>query len=170
MSNKGPYDKDLLASAPAATKAQLQEGYTTDLLDPNHGKTSSPHLPQSEQSPLAPQADAERSVSPGKELNGYVSSTKPVPFWRTSKGIIIIIVAILVVLGAVIGGAVGGTRTSKKNNQVTSNNGTTPNQTTNQGVGSAPPTSTIPTTTSGIISGGGQGVSTKTTAGAIVST
>jgi len=148
MAAKEPYDQDLLASAPAATKAQLQEGYTTDLLDPNHGKTSSSHLPQSEQSPPA---DRERgSLSPAKELNGRISSTKLVPFWRTTKGIIIIIVAIVVVLAAVIGGAVGGTRKKAKG-------------TVNQGVASAPSSSTTTSTTtmSPVITPGvGQGVTT----------
>jgi len=102
-STTGHYDQNLLAAAPVATKAQLQEGYTTDLLNPDHGKATPP--------PSASLADPERGLV-NKE---YVTTTRAPPFWQTRKGIIIIVVAVLVVLAVVIGGAVGGTRNSHKN-------------------------------------------------------
>ncbi|KAF8063964.1 hypothetical protein FPV67DRAFT_1502972 [Lyophyllum atratum] len=101
-STTGHYDQNLLAAAPAATKAQLQEGYTTDLLDPNHGKATPP--------PSSSQADPERGHV--KEYAGYTPS-RALPFWRTRKGIIIIFIAAVVILAAVIGGAVGGTARKK---------------------------------------------------------
>jgi hypothetical protein len=112
MSATGHYDQDLLASAPKPTKELLQGGYTTELLNPTHGRNTSPHPVQSEDAHLAPQSDPERdSLSPSKEFN---DTKKPLPFWRTTKGIVIIIVVILIVLGAVIGGGVGGTRGKSK--------------------------------------------------------
>lgn len=114
MSSPSSYDQGLLASAPAATRVQLQEGYTTDILDSPHGGSTSPHPTPLAPSHFAPQSDPELdSVSASKELNGHSSKTKTVPFWRTTKGIVLIILAIIVVLGAVIGGAVGGTRKTK---------------------------------------------------------
>ncbi|GLB44290.1 hypothetical protein LshimejAT787_1602200 [Lyophyllum shimeji] len=101
-STTGHYDQNLLAAAPAATKAQLQEGYTTDLLNPDHGKATPP--------PSTPAPDLERGLV-NKE---YLSPARAPPFWRTRKGIIIIAVAAVVVLAAVIGGAVGGTRNKHK--------------------------------------------------------
>jgi len=101
----GHYDQNLLADAPAATKAQLQEGYTTDLLNPNHGKATPPLL--------ASQADPERGLV-NKEYNGH-ASPRPLPFWRTKKGLIIIAIAAVVIIAVVVGGAVGGSKHKKTN-------------------------------------------------------
>jgi len=103
-SNTGHYDQNLLAAAPVATRAQLQEGYTTDLLDPNHGKATPPHS--------ASQADPERGLV-HKEYAGHVTS-RAQPFWRTRKGMIIIFIVAVVIVAAVIGGAVGGTAGKKQ--------------------------------------------------------
>ncbi|KAF5378536.1 hypothetical protein D9615_007193 [Tricholomella constricta] len=105
-STTGHYDQDLLAAAPAATKAQLQEGYTTDLLNPDHGKATPPAS--------ASQADPELGHVQ-KESTSHVPTTRTLPFWRTKKGMIIIAaVASAIIVGAVIGGAVGGTAHRRK--------------------------------------------------------
>ncbi|KAG6831374.1 hypothetical protein H0H87_005304 [Tephrocybe sp. NHM501043] len=99
-SASGHYDQTLLATAPAATKAQLQGGYTTDLLHSNQGNATPPPF-------SASQADVERGLV--HKESSHVAPTRALPFWRTRKGMIIIFVAIIVILAAVIGGAVGGT-------------------------------------------------------------
>jgi len=89
------YDENLLESAPAATKAQLQSGYNPDLLKdkPTASMSSRQDLT------LPPNRDAEKQLPPPKT-----------PFYRTTKGILIILVAAAVVIAAVVGGAVGGTK------------------------------------------------------------
>jgi len=96
------YDENLLASAPKATRAQLQDGYNPDLLAE---KTSS--------TPTIPHVDPElANHRPAAVQREDVPLTKT-PFYGTKKGIIIIVVVIVVIIAAVVGGAVGGTR--KKN-------------------------------------------------------
>ncbi|KAG9217626.1 hypothetical protein CCMSSC00406_0010163 [Pleurotus cornucopiae] len=99
-STNGHYDQSLLAAAPKATQSQLQEGYNPDLLN---------------ESTQPPPRDIE-SAHASKEYLGTQPTPVPtkVPFWRTTKGIIIIAVAVVVVIGAVVGGAVGGTVGKKK--------------------------------------------------------
>ncbi|KAG6830926.1 hypothetical protein H0H92_013854 [Tricholoma furcatifolium] len=109
------YDETLLASAPAATKAQLQEGYTTDILHSSAGNATPPPF-------SASQADVEQGFA-HKESNG-AATTRPVSFWRTAKGLTIIVIAVIVVLAAVIGGAVGGTVGKNKKTDTSSSIGT----------------------------------------------
>ncbi|KAG5352506.1 hypothetical protein C0989_001991 [Termitomyces sp. Mn162] len=106
-SEAGQYDEALLAAAPATTKAQLQEGYSTDLLNP----------PQRDSAPpiSSTQVDAEHGLA-HKEYNGV--GNKPTPFFRTGKGKITILILVIVVLAAIIGGAVGGTQNHKNNSDV----------------------------------------------------
>ncbi|KAF8646188.1 hypothetical protein AX16_007332 [Volvariella volvacea WC 439] len=104
-STTGHYDHNLLASAPAATKKQLQEGYTTEILapvrkpEPAPAAASDPELAQPRSGSRPPTTIDDADYYPEKK----------VPFWRTTKGIVIIVIAVIAVLGAVIGGAVGGT-------------------------------------------------------------
>jgi len=102
-SQNGHYDQNLLASAPAATKSQLQEGYNPDLLAENRPART------------APLADPESARASKEHLHHDIIKPRPVPFWRTMKGLIIIFVVVLVIIGAVVGGAVGGTKGKKKN-------------------------------------------------------
>ncbi|KAG7442071.1 uncharacterized protein BT62DRAFT_922889 [Guyanagaster necrorhizus] len=108
------YDQALLAEAPAATKAQLQEGYNPDILRPNR---TPPVLSDTE-----PDPESQSGPPTSKEhlplSAGSSSPLRRIPFWRTRKGIIIIVIAVIVVIGAVVGGAVGGTvgKSSNKNN------------------------------------------------------
>jgi len=98
-----PYDQNLLASVPKATKAQLQDGYNPDLLVE---KTSS--------TPTTPALDPEmaRLTSVQRQSEeAFPLDKKKVPFYSTKKGIIIlVVVAAVIVIAAVVGGAVGGTR------------------------------------------------------------
>ena len=81
----------------------LQEGYNADLL----------------RTQPAPASDFQNGAAAKEE--GFVSRQPHVPFWRTTKGIVIIVVAVLVILAAVIGGAVGGTAGKHKNNATSPN-------------------------------------------------
>ncbi|KIM37804.1 hypothetical protein M413DRAFT_256240 [Hebeloma cylindrosporum] len=90
------YDENLLASAPAATKAQLQSGYNPDLL------VEKPTSPRSRR-------DVEARGSSPVEKADHEPMPPKVPFYRTRKGLIIIaVVAIAVIIAAAVGGAVGG--------------------------------------------------------------
>ncbi|KAF8963284.1 hypothetical protein BDZ97DRAFT_1758768 [Flammula alnicola] len=104
------YDEQLLASAPVATKAQLQSGYNPDLLvEKTPPASSSRHdLEDGRDFGQTPRPEPDGKPLPPKA-----------PFYRTKKGIIIIVVALVVVIAAVVGGAVGGSR-KKTNNQSTS--------------------------------------------------
>jgi hypothetical protein len=110
------YDSTLLASAPAATKSQLQEGYTTDLLEkptasPAHSR---PDLHDGRDSTTATpnhQRDVERQQA-------FAAPAK-VPWYRTTKGLIILAVAFVVIIAAAVGGGVGGSKKKKNNNDAT---------------------------------------------------
>lgn len=120
------YDESLLASAPKATRSQLQvglnwnkllfsnddndgfnkDGYNADLLVERKPSTPTssavdPELAANYRLPLVQQ---EREESP------LPLTKQKVPFYRTRNGIIIIIVAVVVIIAVVVGGAVGGTR------------------------------------------------------------
>ncbi|KDR78007.1 hypothetical protein GALMADRAFT_244978 [Galerina marginata CBS 339.88] len=95
------YDESLLASAPVATKAQLQSGYNPDLLVEKHTP------------PPSRQGITPAPARDGRDLESQAVPPKA-PFYRTKKGIIIIAVAVVVVIAVVVGGAVGG---SKKKNK-----------------------------------------------------
>ncbi|KAL1730184.1 hypothetical protein FB107DRAFT_264955 [Schizophyllum commune] len=94
----GHYDEGLLAEAPKATKAQLQEGYNPDILAPQRPATTSPTR------------DIEsKGASPAATPALYTSTPRKLPFWRTKKGMIGLAILAIVIVGAVVGGAVGGT-------------------------------------------------------------
>ncbi|KAG1857688.1 hypothetical protein DFJ58DRAFT_913412 [Suillus subalutaceus] len=120
-SQNGAYDQNLLDEAPAATRAQRQEGYNVDLLDdrPTRPASTQPLKPQTipgdtdvESSPLT-----REKIVPLPGAATYAS--RPIQsFWRTRNGKITIFVIAIVVIGAVVGGAVGGTvgKISSNNN------------------------------------------------------
>ncbi|KAG0700997.1 hypothetical protein DFH29DRAFT_1080338 [Suillus ampliporus] len=130
-SQNGGYDQNLLDEAPAATRAQRQEGYNVDLLDdrPNRTTSTQPLQPPPPQiTPTDVESNSQEKFVPGAAA--HVSSHPTQSFWRSRKGIITIFVIAVVVLGAVIGGAVGGTvgkHSSANNNAVTSPAGQVPN-------------------------------------------
>ncbi|KAG6900191.1 hypothetical protein C0993_001707 [Termitomyces sp. T159_Od127] len=111
-SASGNYDEALLATAPTSTKAQRQEGYSTDLLNSSSG-TATPPISTT-------QVDVEHGLAQ-KEYNGAYK--RPTPFFRTRKGIIIIAVLVIVILAAIIGGAVGGSVHHHNQDELTSVNG-----------------------------------------------
>jgi hypothetical protein len=94
------YDASLLASAPKATKAMVQEGYNPHILDESKSKSA-----------VIEPAQLEAASPREPPLNSQQNKPK-LPFYRTRTGIITIVIITLVILGAVIGGAVGGTRHS----------------------------------------------------------
>ncbi|KAJ8075784.1 hypothetical protein AAF712_004658 [Marasmius tenuissimus] len=104
----GAYDQSLLAAAPETTKQMRQEGYNPDILSaPKTSNASNTNLNR----------DLESGITASKERLGPNSATpippRRVPFYRTTKGMVIIGIAALVVIGAIVGGAVGGTRKKK---------------------------------------------------------
>ncbi|KAF4568502.1 hypothetical protein EYR40_010093 [Pleurotus pulmonarius] len=134
-SANGHYDQSLLAAAPKATQSQLQEGYNPDLLN---------------ESTQPPPRDIE-SAHASKEYLGTQPTPLPtkVPFWRTTKGIIIIAVAVVVVIGAVVGGAVGGTvgKNKSSDNGGSLETGTGGDSGSQEQPGAAPAATTTTTTT-----------------------
>ncbi|OAX38408.1 hypothetical protein K503DRAFT_770526 [Rhizopogon vinicolor AM-OR11-026] len=117
MSQHGAYDQALLDEAPAATRAQRQEGYNVDLLD------TRPTRPTSTQilSPPPPitHPDAERN---SQEKIAPTYAQKPTKsFWRSRNGKITMFVVAVLVLGAVIGGIVGGVVGKKKSSNTSTN-------------------------------------------------
>lgn len=121
-SPNGAYDQNLLDAAPAATRAQRQEGYNVDLLDdrPTRPVSTQPlTLPQ----PIPSDTDVESSsLVQEKDVPGAAAATyashPTKSFWRTRNGKITIFVIAIVVIGAIVGGAVGGTvgKISSNNN------------------------------------------------------
>ncbi|KAJ7597733.1 hypothetical protein C8J56DRAFT_327305 [Mycena floridula] len=97
-----PYDQSLLAAAPVATKAQLQEGYNADLLAPPTRRPTNP----------------ENGVPSNEKV---VPALPRVPFWRTTKGLIIIGVAAVVIVVAIVVGAVVGSKHKAKSTATTPN-------------------------------------------------
>ncbi|KAG2112948.1 hypothetical protein BD769DRAFT_1673919 [Suillus cothurnatus] len=110
-SQSGAYDQNLLDEAPAATRAQRQEGYQVDLLDDRPIRTAStqplkpPHIIPSDTDVESSSLTREKVV-PG--ATAYASRPTQ-SFWRTRNGKITIFVVAIVIIGAVVGGAVGGT-------------------------------------------------------------
>ncbi|KAG8720638.1 hypothetical protein FRC08_018633 [Ceratobasidium sp. 394] len=110
------YDEKLLDRAPEVTKGQRQEGYDADILKPTPPPPSrSPALDLNEQN-----ADIESGTSPNEKhlaAGGYDPvDHPPKPFWKTTKGLIILAVVALVIIAAAVGGGVGGSVGKHKNN------------------------------------------------------
>ncbi|KAJ7278881.1 hypothetical protein C8J57DRAFT_149762 [Mycena rebaudengoi] len=104
--NGGHYDRNLLAHAPVATRAQLQEGYDTVLLEPNRAKRS--------------QSDVALTVISKEQAQ----STPTRSFWQSRKRHLIGALIALVILAAILGGAVGSTAKKKKTQPDTSHENT----------------------------------------------
>jgi len=85
--SSAPYDQSLLAQAPVATRAQLQEGYDSVLLAPNRRRIESdPALDSKE-------GERRRNVAP-----------PPFRAWRKPVlGLLITLVVIAAILGAALG-------------------------------------------------------------------
>lgn len=168
-SQNGGYDQNLLDEAPAATRAQRQEGYKVDLLDdrPTRPASTQPLKPPQ---PIPSDTDVESSSLTQEKVPGaatYTSSPTQ-SFWRTRNGKITIFVIAVVVIGAVVGGAVGGTVGKiGSNNNIPPQNATTANSTasgtstsTFNGTGITPITPTSSSslgTATGSGTGGSQG-------------
>jgi len=125
------YDEKLLADAPEVTKADLQDGYNPDLLrEPTVKRTTSarvaPIPPRSNSEPHHhhPLDDLESSATPLQPKEAPYDTglgRKKQPFWRTTKGIVIMgLVFLAIILAAVLGGVLGS---KKKGNNVNVGNG-----------------------------------------------
>ncbi|KAG2135355.1 uncharacterized protein EDB93DRAFT_1254272 [Suillus bovinus] len=140
----GAYDQNLLHEAPAATRAQRQEGYNVDLLDDRPTRPTSTQpltLPQ----PIPSDTDVESSsLTQEKIVPEPAHASRPAQsFWRTRNGKITIFVIAIVIIGAIVGGAVGGTvgKISSNNNAPAKNGPTSSTSTFSSGE-----TTSIPTT------------------------
>jgi len=166
------YDQNLLDEAPRATRAQLQEGYSVDLLEDR------PRRSASMRSPATPApTTAVVPLTPGiaetgsREKFGSATPASRQSFWRTRNGIITIVVIAVVIIGAVVGGAVGGTAGKKSSNNNTGDStGTSGDKTSSLTVPSTTASSsTTPSVNSQGVGGGGGGgqigsISTTTSA------
>ncbi|KAJ8585653.1 hypothetical protein M405DRAFT_865233 [Rhizopogon salebrosus TDB-379] len=149
-SQHGAYDQALLDEAPAATRAQRQEGYNVDLLDSRPTRPLSTQPFQPSPPPIAPR-DIE-SFSKENIVPPTYAQKSTRSFWRSRNGVITMFVIAVVVLGAVIGGAVGGTVGKNSNNNVspTATAGIQPDPSfasSPTSSSSPPPTSSTPTPT-----------------------
>ncbi|KAJ7156190.1 hypothetical protein C8R46DRAFT_1115370 [Mycena filopes] len=105
------YDRSLLDHAPAATRAQLQEGYDAVLLAPNRrAKRTESHLALNEAGHgFKPEFQATPAQFPPQ-------SRPTQSFWqRRWKPIVALLIAV-VVIAAVVGGAVGATANRQTTN------------------------------------------------------
>ncbi|KAF9522603.1 hypothetical protein CPB83DRAFT_899482 [Crepidotus variabilis] len=132
------YDENLLAAAPVATKAQLQSGYTTDLLD---SKANTQRVPSSRRTDDLESGHAYVDKTATSSSPSHTPVAAPIPFYRTKKGRIIIAIGALLVLAAIIGGAVGGTVGNKKSKNLNAAPATASSTESAQGGGAAPATS-----------------------------
>ncbi|KAG9081256.1 hypothetical protein FRC06_005686 [Ceratobasidium sp. 370] len=113
------YDEKLLDHAPQVTKGQRQEGYDADILNPAPPPASrSPPLDLNERN-----ADVESGTPPNEKhlaAGGYDPVNHPgkKPFWKTTKGLIILVVVALVIIAAAVGGGVGGSVGKNKSSNV----------------------------------------------------
>ncbi|CDO69961.1 hypothetical protein BN946_scf184836.g35 [Trametes cinnabarina] len=100
------YDERLAAAAPAATRAEKQEGYDVDLLNEQQsgrGVSVSP--------PPLPVLSANHGIAEAGEFTTDYVHAPPhaVPWYKTRKTLLILLLGGVVIAAAVIGGAVGGT-------------------------------------------------------------
>jgi len=124
------YDESLLKEAPEASRAERQKGYNIDLLVPDRVQSPAadpPRTPSAPPGPSFPPASGESEVAtgtngPGAKEYGSISQeeggalrpdAEPLPFWRTTKGKLLISLVALIVIAAIVGGAVGGATSSK---------------------------------------------------------
>jgi len=110
------YDQALLDEAPAATRAQRQEGYNVDLLDSRPTRPLSTQPLQPTPPPITPRVTDIESFSKENIVPPIYAQKSTQSFWRSRNGFITMFVIAVVVLGAVIGGAVGETVGKNSNN------------------------------------------------------
>jgi len=124
------YDEKLLADAPEVTKADLQDGYNSELLhEPTVKRTTSARV-----APIPPRSNTDLHQHPLNDLESSAPlqpkeapydtglGRKKQPFWRTTKGIVILgLVLLAIILAAVLGGVLGSR--NKKNVNVTNGTG-----------------------------------------------
>ncbi|VDB99486.1 unnamed protein product [Peniophora sp. CBMAI 1063] len=135
----GTYDERLLAEAPQATRAAKQEGYNVDLLNQPHpagGSSNSLQDPVPAQA-VTPNRNAYTPPTPADaDAVPQLYPSRKTPWYRTTRGIIILAVVALVIIGAVVGGAVGGTVGKSK-----SNNSAVPNPSSSSSATASAPSS-----------------------------
>jgi len=99
MSKSGGYDARLLDQAPTVEKAQARQGYDVDILAPHDVEArSSSHGQQ----PVPVDTQSHRRTSQP------LSPVKARPWWKTTKGRVILGILLLVIVAAAVGGGVGG--------------------------------------------------------------
>jgi hypothetical protein len=134
------YDQNLLNDAPEVSTSQRQEGYTLDLLN-DQGRRSTPAPPPSRTpaptnpavgsgtgrgTPVSNEGGYGSKPEIDAEVAGLKSSTRRVPFYRTTKGMIIIALAAVAVIAIAVGAGVGAGTKKKNKGNPTDASGTTP--------------------------------------------
>ncbi|OSD03793.1 hypothetical protein PYCCODRAFT_198830 [Trametes coccinea BRFM310] len=100
------YDERLAAAAPAATRAEKQEGYDIDLLNEQYSGRGVSVTPP----PLPVLSANHAKAEAGDFTTDYARPAQPVvPWYKTRKWLLIFLLGGVVIVAAVIGGAVGGT-------------------------------------------------------------
>lgn len=153
----GDYDERLLASIPAASKAEKQEGYNVNLLD--NEQNSSP-LAQNPPSNLG-HSNGDPEGGPLSKEHSYQKGNfafRPLPWYRRGKWRIGILIGAIIIIGAVVGGAVGGTVGKHKTSTDISNPSgpVTSTITTGPAINSHPSTTPSVTTSSAVAGASGQ--------------
>jgi hypothetical protein len=134
------YDQNLLNDAPEVSTSQRQEGYTLDLLNdqgrrstpaPRPSRTPAPTNPavgsgNGRGTPVSNEGGYGSKPEIDAEVAGFKSSTQRVPFYRTTKGIIIIALATVAVIAIAVGAGVGAGTKKKNKGNPTDVSGTTP--------------------------------------------
>ncbi|KAF9221787.1 hypothetical protein BS17DRAFT_243641 [Gyrodon lividus] len=137
------YDQNLLDEAPRATRAQMQEGYSVDLLEDRPRRSPSVRSPATPAPAVVPLTPGIAETGSREKLGSaaYTPASRQ-SFWRTRNGIITIVLIAVVIVGAVVGGAVGGTAgKNSSTSNIAGSTGTTGTVPQLQG-----PSSTAPTT------------------------
>jgi len=147
------YDENLVASVPAASKADRQAGYNLDLLE---NREPTPTLPRnvpaspSVADPVIPGNAFESDVEYGnnsttipKEYagpeDGLLDHKRTTSFWATTRAKIILALIAVVIIAAVIGGAVGGTVGKKSSHTNASTPPSAPNSSSSSSSSSSNP-------------------------------
>lgn len=95
----------------------LQDGYDVRILGgADNGSTSAVHIglrsTSNHDSPAVPRQDKDGYAPPYSQ---FTDSPRKIPFWRTTRGKVLLAILAVVILGAAIGGGVGGALGGKHN-------------------------------------------------------
>ncbi|KAG9044159.1 hypothetical protein FS837_008711 [Tulasnella sp. UAMH 9824] len=139
---------EFLASLPTVDRTQIQAGYSLDLVkraqeeEQQQQALSNGHEPITNGYEPATNGDRYHKIEEGggATATDHQETVRKPPFWRTTKGILILVALAVIIIGAIVGGAVGGTRSKKTGGSQTGSDGSSGlgpnNSNSNQGTSS----------------------------------